>query len=371
MVSSIDSQAASAEYGLQSYIDTARDIATTTGGHSSIILGRMLLVKALFGLSGFEYGLYGLHSQPLSAIRGYRTKKQVTSLFLKVNPPAQRVKVDDKLLFHRLCEEANLPAPKLLAMLSARRKNGAEQGIDVFPDLASFIAQCDTRKPLDMIVKPRTDALGTGVRFVSIRDGQMFDVDRRPVEHRSFTEELQCDMVRDDYLVQSFVRPHPALATLGSGRALGTFRIVTHAVQGRANILYALFRIPSEGNANDNFRAGASRNLIAGVDLASGVLSTAWGRPRRGTSRLLEAYDRNPETGVTIRGAQVPDWPAICDVVKKAAVAFPELPCLGWDVAPSADGIVIIEANSNPDPMGGQVCLRKGSGVLLRPLGEG
>jgi glutathione synthase/RimK-type ligase-like ATP-grasp enzyme len=64
----------------------------------------------------------------------------------------------------------------------------------------------------------------------------------------------------------------------------------------------------------------------------------------------------------------MPDWAQTCALVRRGAMAFAQLPLLGWDVAPSADGVVIIEANSNPDIIGAQICCGQGARALLGPL---
>lgn len=353
--------------GLGNYIATAAEVGGQLAVNRYLVLLRMLCAKALYGLSAAEYGLYGLQRRPFFRVSAYRNKKQTTAWFNRINPGERKPLVEDKLVFHRKCQSAGLPVPRLLAVLSSR----SPRDIGDFPLLTQFSEvqrHVEAHESVRLILKPRNDALGTGVRFVEFRSGEPFDIEGRPIGVAAFADALHFDMRRDDYLVQSFVRPHPDIARLGSGKALGTLRIVTFLKGGQFWILYALLRIPSGGNVHDNFSGGASGNLIANVDVENGRLGPAWGRRNPKVSRLLESFDRNPDTGLPVRGEVVPRWGEIRDAVRHASEEFHELPFLGWDFALSEDGIVIIEANSNPDIIGAQVSTGKGARELLRPL---
>lgn len=354
-------------YGLASYVNTAGQIAARARTNQPLTLLRMFAAKAAFGLSAMEYAQYDLQQKPFARLADYQTKKQTTALFDRINPHAERPAVEDKLRFHRLCLAADLPVPTLHAVLSRR----GTQGIDDFPLLDSFDAIIDRFRHLDearLILKPQNDSLGTGVRFVSLRRGVVYDIAGQPVARADFTARLYADMQRDDYLVQEFVRPHPQMARLGSGKALGTLRILSWLQGGKVQIFYALSRIPCGNNPHDNFSGGSTGNLIANIDTVTGRLGPAYGRRDVSYPRLLERFANNPDTGNPIAGVAVPQWAEIRDTVERAARVFDRLPALGWDFALSDAGIVIIEANANPDIIGVQVSSGCGARQVLRPL---
>lgn len=344
----------SSGYGLSGYIEAATQIAARDKASRSLTLLRMLAAKGAYGLSAVEYALYGLADKPFVRLAEYQTKKQTTALFDRVNPHAERPAVEDKLRFHRLCLAAGLPVPRLHAVLSRRGSRGG----DDFPVLDGFDAVVDRFRHQDdvrLILKPQNDALGTGVRFVNLRRGLLFDISGQSVEFGDFTTRLYADMQRDDYLVQEFVHPHPTMAALGSGKALGTLRILSWLRDDTVRILYALCRIPCGNDPHDNFLGGRTGNLIATIDLATGRLGAAYGRRDIRYPRLIERFEQNPDTGRPIAGMTLPQWSDISRLVERAARSFERLPALGWDFALSNAGIVIIEANSNPDIIGEQV----------------
>jgi hypothetical protein len=354
-------------YGLQGYLQTARQIGEREHKRYEPVLLRMLAAKAVFGLSAVEYGQYGLHRKPFRQLRDFRTKKQTTAFFDRVNPAADRAAVDDKLRFHEICLAHGLPVPPLLAILSRRGTKQTSQ-FPVFESFGDLLASLAPQPTLRLILKPQADSLGTGVRFLHVKYGMLFDIEDKPVRVEEFSRLLYEDMLRDDYLVQEFVRPHPKAAALGSGKALGTLRILAHFTGTETRLLYALMRIPCGANSHDNFSGGSTGNLIAAIDLDTGRLRAAFGRRHPQHDRLLESFERNPDTGRPIAGQPVPEWGTVRHVVERAARAFPRLPILGWDIALSDRGVVIIEANSNPDVIGAQVSTGMGARSYLSSL---
>lgn len=354
--------------GWRGYMQAATEVADSSGAYRYPVLLRMLAAKGFFGLSAQEYGLFGLQQTPFWRLYHYRTKKQTTAIFSRINAVKAKPQVEDKLLFHRICAQAGLPTPKLHALLCSRKPDDVDD-FPVLTDFASVAAHFSAYPEIRLILKPRRDALGTGVRFVCFRRGQAYDIDDNLIDVQPFAEALHFDMLRDDYLIQGFVTPNPRLERLGSGRALGTLRIATYLnKKSEFFMLYALLRIPARGNVHDNFSGGSSGNLIAPIDLRTGRIGRAWGRRDPNLSRVLEPFQRNPDTGVVIRGESVPDWGDVCAMIQRASRTFADLPLLGWDIAISAEGLVLIEANSNPDIIGAQVCTGLGARELLRPL---
>ena len=55
-------------------------------------------------------------------------------------------------------------------------------------------------------------------------------------------------------------------------------------------------------------------------------------------------FDRHPDTGAVFAEVTVPFWDEVRDITARAAPALP-LGSLGWDVALTPEGPVLIEAN--------------------------
>ncbi len=86
--------------------------------------------------------------------------------------------------------------------------------------------------------------------------------------------------------------------------------------------------------------------LSAQVDDITGIVTT-------------DCYDANfnifktiPGSNIPIRGYQLPDWDKALDLVRRAAARIPDLQMIGWDIAFTPDGPVIVEGNTLPGTVG-------------------
>ncbi|MBX2853582.1 MAG: hypothetical protein KTR21_01255 [Rhodobacteraceae bacterium] len=157
----------------------------------------------------------------------------------------------------------------------------------------------------------------------------------------------------DAYVFQTRMRPHPDLAKI-SGETLGTVRMLTLQYKGPPNVYYAVWKAPALGAVADNFwREG---NMLVDVEVATGLTR----RCQISSGLKAQELTEHPETGEAIVGVTMPMWEEAVALACSAARLFPKLAIIGWDVAITADGPVIVEGNENPDHSLYQKARRKG-----------
>lgn len=161
------------------------------------------------------------------------------------------------------------------------------------------------------------------------------------------------------WLVQQRVRPHRELQKIMSANGLGTVRVVTVMHKGMLGLKFAVLRIPVGDNRVDNFFHGTSGNFVAAVDITTGRIDKARASESRSWPSIVDA-DEHPETGIKIAGLVVPFWTELKDLVVRAHLSLPGLVTLGWDVAVTNDGPLLVEANGIYDVDLVQVALRRG-----------
>ena len=93
----------------------------------------------------------------------------------------------------------------------------------------------------------------------------------------------------------------------------------------------------------DNAHAGG---MVAEVNLDDGRLGPA---SDLGMDARLGWVDRHPGSGGRIAGRLVPQWEEMKRLAKHAHRAFGERIVIGWDIAPTPDGPIVVEGNSGPD----------------------
>jgi hypothetical protein len=143
-------------------------------------------------------------------------------------------------------------------------------------------------------------------------------------------------------LVQPLIVQHPVLRALYP-KAVNTVRIDTLLTERGWVHDAAVLRVGMGGAVVDNGSAGG---MIVGLDLETGCLRpTARQQPKFSA----DWYGRHPDTGMVLGRITVPHWDLVRAVVVRAAEALRPLGSLGWDVAVTEEGVVLIEANARWD----------------------
>lgn len=133
--------------------------------------------------------------------------------------------------------------------------------------------------------------------------------------------------------------------------SINTLRIVTKCIGGKSEILFAVARIGAGKTIADNFHQGG---VGVKINTAKGILEG-------------EAIDKegnvSKETSVThvkVNGYKIPYWKEIKKMVNKAAKVNDNVNVIGWDIAISKDGPLIIEGNRGPGMDLVQVLYKRG-----------
>ena len=121
--------------------------------------------------------------------------------------------------------------------------------------------------------------------------------------------------------------------------SINTVRTVSITKDGVPHIVCTYFRIGNGGRHVDNFNSGG---MVAPVDEKTGIVKD------RAIDKQKNLYAVHPQTGSPIQGFQFPQWEEAMDMVKQAAVMVPQMGYVGWDVAFSDKGPVLVEGNNFP-----------------------
>jgi hypothetical protein len=174
-------------------------------------------------------------------------------------------------------------------------------------------------------------------------------------------ERLLAFMKRGGYdLAEGYVTQHPDLMAL-SPSALNTIRVITQIGPRRdVRLLGVRLRI-SVNCAVD--KMSAPDNVAAPVDPERGIVDGPAVHLDITRADIVE----HPVTGVPIVGLQLPFWPETLAMVTQAARTTDNR-AIGWDVAVTADGPELIEANHNWGSRLWQLPVNRGLKHMLEPL---
>jgi hypothetical protein len=146
--------------------------------------------------------------------------------------------------------------------------------------------------------------------------------------------------VRGAIIVQPLLRNATDLLPV-SGQALSTARLVTiRDLDGLVHVALAAYRIPVGSMPADNFALGG---LAAPIDLDSGTLGCGiFKRPKRGRERVYH----HPDTGAVIQGRTLPNWSDAKQLAIAAHTEFKSMVSVGWDIAFTDQGLILVEGNA-------------------------
>ena len=146
-------------------------------------------------------------------------------------------------------------------------------------------------------------------------------------------------MTESDYnLAEEYVVQHPDMMKL-SPSGLNTVRIITQEENGKIDFLAARLRISINSDV-DNMAAG---NAASPVDLTSGKVTG----PAVFSDISKVSIIIHPVTNVIIQDFQIPYWNEIKSMVMESSLRMPENRSVGWDIAITSDGPLLIEGNHN------------------------
>lgn len=169
------------------------------------------------------------------------------------------------------------------------------------------------------------------------------------------------DYITEKHLfLEDLVIQHPDLNKLCKA-SVNTIRIMTFNDHGTPHILWAGLRIGNGINSVDNFHAGGMASVI---DLKTGKLVNP------AIDKDLNEYTVHPKTKTKIVGFQVPYFNEVKEMVLKAALESDKILVVGWDVAVTPDGPVIIEGNRRPGFDVVQVASRRGRMDIINEVLE-
>lgn len=180
-----------------------------------------------------------------------------------------------------------------------------------------------------IVIKNSSGQAGKEVEVINVRE-------------KSKDEVLTIMQNKNYDLIESYVVQHPALMEM-SPSGLNTIRIVTQYFEHEVIVVFAFLRV-TVNSAIDNLSAdNYSRNFGCAIDLNTGKVN----KPGTYLNSMKPYVYNHPLTNVEVIGFQLPYWDQCMELVIKAANLVPENRSIGWDVAVTEDGPVLIEGNHN------------------------
>jgi hypothetical protein len=274
----------------------------------------------------------------------YVSRRELTKLQERVNPPSWADLLKNKGMFYRFCAANGVPVPALYALFFAESGGVLSDGRWLPAEVKAWAQYLCDELPETFVFKPARGSNGDGV-FIFQRSGPDFaNADGRTYDMDALWRLMSSDTFKSGLIIQERLLNHEELARLTGSQFLQTVRACTFVdAAGCARLLHAHLKLTARDVAIDNFGVGLSGNLQSCIDPDSGVPQTTVRLRPCGSG--LEPIVRHPETGIAFNEFVLPHWREFREVITRAAGRFLPVRAVGWDVAITPAGPVIVEGN--------------------------
>ena len=148
------------------------------------------------------------------------------------------------------------------------------------------------------------------------------------------------ESIRKEYnrfLMEEFVQQSEATKKFNES-SVNTVRVITILKRdGDVYIVDPIVRMGRKGAMDDHIGHGS---IIAVVNKHTGEVVSS------GKDINNNKYEYHPDTGMKIQGVQLPRWNELIDTVKELAHIIPTVRYVGWDMALTDEGWIMIEGNN-------------------------
>ncbi len=194
-----------------------------------------------------------------------------------------------------------------------------------------------TRKHKEFVVKPANFAFGIGVHKVSMDD---YDYDyKMAIEHildegkaihKKHPSKVS-KMVLEELIIQD-----ESLAILHHGSVNAIRATAVKGYDGKIHIYHPWIKVGFGGE----FVASAALNgFDAEIDPVTGIVISD------GYQESGKIFTVHPDSGIKIKGFQIPKWNELIVFIDKIMAALPKYKYVGWDLVLTPDGWCVMEGN--------------------------
>ena len=292
----------------------------------------------LYGFDREEITIKQIKDDYIVPITNFQKKQLYANTHIKGFVLPGRVIVADKFYFNLLLEKLNVPTPHLFCYIHNKQVLFMDDNYCSGDQLSteeklSFFLTHD----MDAFCKPSCGEAGDGVFSLKVTNRVIF-IDGNRTNENTVIEKL----LSKDYIIQEKIHQNERLNAL-CGTCVNTIRIQTvKGEHGEIVPFGAGLRIGRSGSTIDNWAKGG---IFVGIDMTQGCLmDKGFYTPKSGSSVM-----QHPDSLIVFKDYEVPYFSETVQLVTRVHQLLYRMHSIGWDIAITPDGPVIIEGNSSWD----------------------
>lgn len=285
-----------------------KQIHIESGRSCLFLLTDMIYCALRLNVGYQDYRVFGFANVRGKKRGTFLTMSKNLELTRRMNKESARIVFKDKSLFMKKFEDYT---KREWMLLNNKRPN----------DLKNF---CKDKKSI--FVKTPCSFGGQGIGEIKINPY---------TNYNALFEEL---ISKGQVLIEEKIRQHEKMSSLHPD-SINTLRIVTLNKDGKIHILSSLLRMGQEGSVVDNITSGG---IYAPIDENGIITHPAF------CDKTGESFSVHPTTKVYLIGFEIPFYKQAIELVNEIATGEHEMGYVGWDIAITPDGPLIVEGNNLP-----------------------
>jgi len=229
----------------------------------------------------------------------------------------------NKYIQKTLLNGFNLPTPQLLTIVGDDYDIKTRDQFDYFLD----------NNIQDIVIKPVSSAQGRNILVVTKKDNQYFLADK-PVTYDDLWFHVDRDM-KKGHLIEEKIVSYRSIAEINPS-CLNTYRAITIKTNdNKWHFAACSAKFGRGGSFVDNAMAGG---ILVGLDSAGISINAHDGLYNK-------AITHHPDTGINLIGIKFEGYQQVKQLALEASKKFGFMGTIGWDIAYTDKGAMIIEGN--------------------------
>lgn len=298
------------------------------------IINDFFYLKKILNISFYEYFIFKFEKQTDLFKKTYLSANNKEKFLKVLNPRKYYILARNKYLSHILFERLNIPKAELYCYYNPYSQYKSDiNGYD-----ANSISNILKNKKVEQcVVKTTESSHGDGVMLIkSIDYGEKCIVKL----NNGISKNLEEILKEEPLIFESYIEQTKQFNEFNPS-SVNTIRMMTILKPtGDVEIISAILRIGRAGSFVDNAAFGG--NVDAGIDIEKGqiinpVIFETW--------RKIIPITQHPDTNSVLKDVLIDNWDEIKATVISCQKQIPFLKAIGWDVAVTNNGPIIIEMN--------------------------
>lgn len=327
-----------------------KNLSATSKRNVFYLLYDVIKLKRSNQLSRIEYENFRMYEQTEEFRKSFLSYSEASRYWELLNPINNACLARNKYLSHCLLQTIHVPKANLYIYYNPEIRMAEDYFAYDYNTVKDIFAKKRIRS---FVVKPASDS-AHGVGVCVIKDVIVDDEDYWLYKQNGEKIALKKLLNTIPLLFEELVIQNSQMKAFNSS-SVNTIRIMTALYpNGNVKTIAAFLKIGRDGADVDN--AGDGGNIDCGVDIETGVLYNAI---EFNSWKNIDTITYHPDTRALLKDVKIAGWESIIQEVKNYQARLPFLKTIGWDVAITDKGPVIIEINNWWDTTG-QLFIQKG-----------